>query len=128
MSEPERPKVLKSTPEEVRRGKTEVELGVVAKQVVLKFPQPMEFVTWDPENARTFAEHLAAAAYEARYGVRAPDSASEIMREARERFTEALRIRLINRVSIMLEGEQFKTWTPGRRAMHLVDQVMKEVA
>ena len=126
MAEPQQPQARKSTPEEVARGKTEVSLGVVAKQVVLKFPQPMEFVTFDPENARTFAEHLAAAAYEAHYGLRAPDSASEIARQAREKFTEAMRIRLINRVSIMLEGEAFRSWSPGKRAMHLVDQIIKE--
>src|SRR5690348_9413688 len=126
--EPSQPQARKSTPEEVRRGKTEVSLGVVAKQVVLKFPQAMEFVTFDPENARTFAEHLAAAAYEAHYGVRAPDSASEIARQARDKFTERVRVKLINRVSIMLSGEALMKMTPGERAMHIVDQVMKEVA
>lgn len=126
--EPRQPQARKSTPEEIARGKTEVSLGVVAKQVVLKFPQPMEFVTFDPENARTFAEHMAAAAYEARYDRPAPDSASEIMREARNKITEAIRIKLIQRVALMLQSEEMIQATPGRRALNIVDQVMKELA
>ena len=126
--ENDKPQARKSTPEEISRGKTEVEMGVVAQQVVLKFPQPMEFVTFEAENARTFAEHMARAAYEARYGRQPPPAASEILRETRERFTEQLRMKLIHRVALMLQSESLIQMTPGQRAVHVVDQVMKEVA
>lgn len=128
MSEGSKPQARKSTREDVERGKTEVELGVVANQVVMKFPQPMEFVTFDPENARTIAEHIARAAYEAKHGSQPPPTQSELMREARNKFTEELRIRMINRVVIMLQSESMIQATPGRRAMNVVDAVMKELA
>ena len=117
-----------STPEEVRRGKTDMILAVHEGQVVVRYPQPMLFVTMDPENARVIAESIAKAAYEAHYGMAPPDSASELARQARDRFTEAMRIRMINRVALMLNSETLIQMTPKDRALRVVDILMKELA
>ena len=117
-----------STPDEVRRGKTDMLLAVHEGMVIVRFPQPMAFIAMEPENARNIAEGLARAAYEAKTGQAAPPTGSEIAREARDRFTERVRLKLITRLALVMNGETFISKAPKDRARTLVDIIMTELA
>lgn len=124
-------KLKRSTPAEARRGKTEVGWAVIQGEVVLKFPQPMEVLTFGSENARAFAEIMGRCAYEAHYGKPPPDDmASVIAQDIRDKLTDQLRDRMIARIALVMPSmlEQLKGQkTPGRIAMELVDIFMREV-
>lgn len=124
----EKPATRPSTPEEARRGKTDLVIGVEQGLVIVRFPQPMAFLAIEAENARRIAEGIAAAAYEAYTGNKPPPLQSELARQARDRFTETVRVKLINRVAAMLNSESFVQMAPKDRALRVVDQVMKELA
>lgn len=122
----------RSTPDELARGKTEFELGVVRDEVVLRFPQPTELVVFDHENARTLGEALARAAYQAHTGIEPTDDviASQVAQDIRDRLTDRLRDRMIARFALVMPSmlEQMRgSKTPGRVAMELVDIFMREV-
>lgn len=118
----------RSTPEEARRGKTEVGLAVIQREVVMKFPQPMEFVVFGAENARLFSENLARAAYEAHYGMAPPEHMQSVLaQEIRDRITDQMRDRMIARFALVVPGMLEKKQTPGRIAMELVDILLREV-
>lgn len=106
----------------------EIAIGVVDGKVVAKWHEPTQCIVFDPQNAFDVGEALARAAHNARFpGEPLPD-ANYIANQVRARLTENLRVRMINRVSLMLETETFRSWTPGKRAMHLVDAIFREVA
>lgn len=117
-----------STPDEARRGKTDMIMAVHEGQVVVRFPQPMAFIVMEPENARTIGEGLARAAFEAQTGKAPPPTGSEILRVARERMTEQIRLKLIARIALMLNSETLIQLAPKDRALRIVDTIMKEIA
>lgn len=131
MTETAREDFKPSTPDEVRAGKTNMLIGTNGPDVVLRFPQPMPYVIFNPENARQVAEGLARAAYQARYGKPpADDLRSELAQDIRDRLTDELRDRMIARFTIVMPSmlEQLRgSKTPGRVAMELVDIFMREV-
>jgi hypothetical protein len=107
----------------------DVAVGVVDGKVVAQWHRPTARIVFDPQNAFQIGEALARAAHEARFpGEKLPQDGSYIARQVRAKLTEDLRVRMINRVSLMMQGEQFRTWTPGKQAMHLVDAIFREVA
>ena len=120
--------LAKATPEDVRRGKTQIGWKVIGKEVVLVFPQPMEVLTFGSENARQFAEIMGRCAYEAHYGKPAPDDMkSMIAQDIRDRLTDELRDRMIARIALIMPQMMEKKKTPGFIAMELVDIFMREV-
>lgn len=121
------PQSRPSTPDEVRRGKTDMIIAAAGGEVVIRFPQPMHFVVMEPENARNIGEAIARASFEARYGKKPPPAASEIARQARDKFTEKTRLKLINRLALVMNSESFIGKVPKDRARTLVDIVMTEL-
>lgn len=121
----------KSTPEQVRNGDTQVGIACIGGRVVLKFPQPMEFVAMNADKARFIAEAMGRAAYEAHYGKAPPDDMRSLLaQDIRDKLTDELRDRLISRFAIVMPSmmEQLRgNKTPGRIAMELVDMFMVEV-
>jgi hypothetical protein len=71
-------------------GQHDVALGVVQQgghgRVMMTFEHPITKVIWDAENARVFADHLAKAAYEARFGVKPTTAAHQVAGERREQM------------------------------------------
>lgn len=108
-------------------GKTSVAIGVENGRAVLRFPNPLTFAAFDPENARRVAEALGRAAYEARYGKPPPDGASVLAGEVRSRVTAELRDRMVTRVALMLGSlRENHAVTNGRLAMELVDRMFAD--
>lgn len=105
----------------------DVAIGVVDGKVVAKWHQPTTTIVFEPQAAFQIGEAMARAAHAARFPGDKLDDRSYIAQQVRSRNIEDIRVRVINRVSIMLETEQFRLWTPGKRAMHLVDAVLREV-
>lgn len=110
-------------------GNIDVAVGVVEGKVVAQWHRPVTQIVFDPQNAFQIGEALARAAHEARFpGEKLPSDRSYLAEQVRAKLTEDLRVRMINRVSLMMQGEQFRTWTPGKQALHLVDAIFREVA
>ena len=124
----ERDGFAKSTPEEVRRGKTNMMIGVEDGFVFVRYPQPMLAVVMEPQNAFDIGEQLARAAHRARFGEDPPDDRSYLANQIRERLTDEMRSRMINRVIILLNNRDTNPKTPGYWAMQIVDSVFNAVA
>jgi hypothetical protein len=121
------PQSRPSTPDEVRRGKTDMIIAAHEGQVIVRFPQAMNFLVMDPENARNIGESIARASFEARYGEKPPTAASEIARQARDKFTETTRLKLIARIALVLNSENIMAMAPKDRALRVVDIIMTEL-
>lgn len=126
MSE-EREGFAKSTPDEVRRGKTHMMVGDEHGQVFVRFPQPMQVVVLDPQNAFPIAEALARAAHKAKFGVEPPSDQSYLAAQVKSRLTEEMRDRMVARVTILLNNRDSNPKTPGYWALQIVDTVFAAV-
>lgn len=100
-----------------------VELGTREGKVVLKFQAPVEWVALDPQTAAGLGEAMARAAYEAVWG-------DDPTTQSKSAITEAVRIRLRNRVALMLSSMSADQPVPSFRtqAERVVDACLKEVA
>lgn len=105
----------------------DVAIAVVDGKVVAQWYQPTHQIVFDPQNAFQVGEALARAAHQARFPGEALSDRSYIAEQVRARATEDARVRCINRCSIMMASDNFRTWTPGKQAMHLVDAILREV-
>ena len=104
----------------------DVALGVEDGKVVMKWQQPTACIIFDPQNAFQIGEAMARAAHEARFGV-APTDESYLAAQIRARITENLRVKAINRVTLMLRAGSLEGKTPGYRATAIVDAILREV-
>lgn len=118
----------KSTKEEIKRGKTHMMVGDDKGQVFIRFPQPMQAVVLDPQNAFQIAEGLARAAHKARFGEDPPSDASYLGQQVKTRITDELRDAKIARVTVMLNNMQTNPKTPGYWAMQIVDSMLSGIA
>lgn len=119
---------LLSTPDEIARGKTNMLLGVEAGNVFVRFPQPMQVVVMEPQNAFEIAEALARAAHAARFGENVPNDQSYLAEQVRLRVTEEMRDRKVARVAILLQNMRENPKTPGYWAMTIVDTLLSDIA
>jgi ribosomal protein L18 len=106
----------------------DVAIGVVDGQVVATWHEPTSQIVFDPQNAYQIGEALARAAHQARYGEAPASDHSYIAGEVRARITETIRVKMIQRVVLMLGSMDRHRITPGQIAMALVDAMLKEVA
>ncbi len=127
MSE-EREGFKKGTPEDVRKGKTDLMIGEEHGKVFIRYPQPVEVVVMEPANAFNIGEAIARAAHKAKFGVDAPTDKSYIAEQVRLRVTEDMRDRKIARVSIMVNNAMNKEKTPGYWAAQIVDTLLADIA
>lgn len=105
----------------------EVAIGVEDGKVITKWPMPITQIVFDPQNAYRIGEALARAAHEAQHGVSVQTDESYIAEQVRSRLTEERRSLCINRVARMMTGETFRTWSPGKQALEIVDAILREV-
>ena len=104
----------------IREGNVPWAIGVAKGKVQLHYPQPVQFIAMDPENARQIAEGIARAAYEARYGVKPAELGS--------RLSEELRVRLVHRVAVVAGSMAREGKNNMAIAQAVVDVILKEVA
>lgn len=126
MSE-EREGFKKGNPEDVRRGKTDMMVGDERGKVFVRYPQPVEVVVMDPQNAFTIAEAMARAAHKAKFGKEPESDHSYIAQQIRSRITDEIRERKINRCAILLNNMQTNPKTPGYWAMQIVDSLLNDL-
>jgi hypothetical protein len=90
--------------------------------VFLHFERPIEWVKLDPPTANRVAEAMARAAYTSVSG----DTPTT---QAKSQITEQLRVRLKNRVSIMIRSAYSEAPIPSPeiQATRIVDECMKEL-
>ena len=99
-------------------GTTTCAVGERDGQVVLQFPESVQWAAFDPETARQIGEAMAKEAYTIRYG-RQPQGKSVLADEVRQR--------LLNRATIIIRSLQEKGRMPGFIAMEVVDAILQEV-
>lgn len=99
-------------------GTTTCAIGNRDGQVVMTFPQPVEWAAFDPETARQIGEAMAKEAYTVRYG-RKPEGKSIIADEIRQR--------LLNRATLIIRSLQEKGKLPGHIAKEVVDTILSEI-
>lgn len=118
----------KSTREEIQRGKTHIMVGDEKGQVFMRYPQPMQVVVLDPQNAFQIAEGLARAAHKAKFGTEPPSDMHYLAEQVRSRVTDDMRDRKIARCTVLLNNMQTNPKTPGYWAMQIVDSLLADVA
>ena len=110
-------------------GNVEMVLAVEDRKVIIRFARAMSYVVFDPDNARNIANALGRAAYEAHYGKAAPDDmTSTIAQEMRERATEKVRQKMINRVVLITASMRESGRSPIHQASEIVDCMLREIA
>lgn len=102
-------------------GTDTVQLSDYEGHVCLHFERPVSFVKLDPPTASSLAEAMARAAYKCISG----DVPTTM---AKSQITEQMRIRLKNRVAIMIRSMENDTPSPSYevRAHRIVDELLKE--
>ena len=100
-------------------GSTEVAVGEENNRVILKFPNPVSFVAFDPNNARQVGEAMAKVAYHIDTGLQAPDGRSAL--------SEELRMRLVTRATHIIRNLTDKKMLPGKIANEVVDSILSEI-
>ena len=98
---------------------TEIAIGVDEGRVVMKFPEPKQWIAMDSENCRLIAEAMARAAYECRYGVPAAQGGSNL--------SEGIRVKLITRVTHVMRSMKEQHKAPQFIAAAIVDVILSEV-
>lgn len=101
------------------KGADTVAIGERNGQVVLTFPQPVQWAAFDPETTRQICEAMAREAYQIRYGKAPADGKSVI--------SEEIRARLMTRVTHVIRSLQDKGKLPGFIAAQVVDTILSEV-
>lgn len=97
-----------------------MEIGVVNGRVAIMFPQDVNWVHCDPENARLIGEAISRAAYTSTYGVEPPSLRSKV--------SDALREKLVNRITIVLASLETQKKSPLQRAQAVVDIILNEAS
>ena len=115
-------------PDDVRRGKTDMMIGDEHGKVFQRFPQPVEVVVLDPQNAFQLAEQIARAAHRAVTGQEPPEDVSYLQQQIKARVTDDMRDRKIARCTVLLNNMQTNPKTPGYWAMQIVDSLLADVA
>ncbi len=108
-------------------GATVVAVGLRNGEVVLQFPEAVQWACLDPQTAVLVAEQMARAGYEARYGRPPPPNEDVLHAEIRKKVTDLLRETMINRFALMLKSMQSQRRNLNYQATELVDRLLQEV-
>lgn len=82
---------------------TDVGIASIKGKVVLWWRKPQTEISFEPQNAFEFAEHLARCAHATRFpGERIPEDFHYLAQQIKQRLTEDIRDRLIVRIGTML--------------------------
>ena len=100
------------------KGTTTVAIGERDGNVILSFPDSVQWCALDPETARQVGEAIAKEAYHIHTGIKAGDKSV---------INEAVRGRLITNITHIIRSEQDKKKLPGYIAALVVDTVLSEV-
>lgn len=100
-------------------GNVPIAVGVVKGRVHMEFPPGQDWAAMDPENCRVIAEGLARAAYEASYGIKPPDSISQLADEKR--------LRIVNRLALVIGSMGSDGRSNADIANTVLDVVMREM-
>jgi hypothetical protein len=101
-------------------GTTTCAVGDRDGQVVLQFPEAVQWAAFDPETARQIGEAMAKAAYKARFGV---DPGANM----KSQLVDQIRTRLHASATQMIRSMINKRDLPGVIAQEVVDLVLREV-
>ena len=104
---------------ESNEGATEVMVGHERGRVFLRFPKEVGFVLFDPANAVGVAKGMidSASACGLDISIQLP----------RRVVTDAMRDRLIQRLTIVLKSLSDRKRTPGQIALEVVDICLRDV-
>ena len=100
-------------------GATTCAIGERNGQVVLQFPEAVQWAAFDPETARQIGEAMARQAYELHTGLKADPGRSII--------SEDKRTRMITRATHVIRSLQDSGKLPGYIAAQVVDTILAEV-
>lgn len=103
-----------------------VGIAVHEGQVLVRFDWPLDLIKLDPQNAYHIGEAIARAAHEARFGEKMQTDASYIAQQVRARITEAMRDRLVQRLSLIVHSMRLENKSDGEIAMTVVDRVLSD--
>lgn len=105
------------------RGTSTVQLSDKDGLVIMHFEAPVNFVALTPQTAAALSEAMARASYKAKFGD-VPTT------EKKSAITERIRIKLKNRVKVMLQSFLGEVPAPDVevQATRVVDACMKELA
>lgn len=98
---------------------TEIAIGVDEGRVVMKFPEPKQWIALDPENCRLIAEAMSRAAEECATGRPAGVPGSPI--------SDMTRLKLITRVTHIVRSMKDQHKAPQFIAAAIVDVILSEV-
>ena len=103
------------------------EINTVRDKVVARFSKATNWSLLDPQVASEIAEGLSRCAFEASTGRRPSAMGSELKRQAKARATDEVRVRLTQRLVVMLPSMQQQGFTPAKMARNIIDHILKEV-
>lgn len=107
-------------PRRLGDGNVDIAVGVVKGRVHVELVPGHDWFAMDAENARTIAEAVARAAYEARYGVK-PTTAES-------RLSTDRRVQMIGRARLVANSLAQQGKNDMEIATAVVDVILKEIA
>jgi len=102
-------------------GETTIAIGVQKGRVEIRFHKPLDWCSFEPEEARQIGEAIAKAAFKARYG-------SMPINGGGSQITAQIRDRLVTRVMMMSLSMNEQGKSREFVARQIVDTVLSEVA
>ena len=109
-------------------GATTAAVGIRDGQVVMQFPNAVQWLAVDPQTAVNIGEALARAGYEIRHGHQPPDNTAVLQEEIKRRATDMIRLSMITRSEIILRQLLERNRSLNYIATELVDRMLQEVA
>lgn len=114
-------------------GNVETAIGVAMvggkRQVVLKYFRPVTEIVFDPQNAFEFAEGMARASYEARFGKPPPGDAfaGELSRQVKNRATNEMRNVMVQKQTFNIRSMIQQGKAPDVIARNVVDTLLADL-
>jgi hypothetical protein len=102
---------------EEKKVATTCAVGEREGQVILTFPEPVQWAAFDPETAKQIGIQMAKSSYEAVYG-KAP---------AGNAISQEIRAKLVVRTQHVIRSMQEKNKAPEFIAMEVVDTILAEI-
>ena len=109
-------------------GATTAAVGIRDGQMVMQFPNAVQWLAVDPQTAVNIGEALARAGYEIRHGHQPPDNTAVLQEEIKRRATDMIRLSMITRSEIILRQLLERNRSLNYIATELVDRMLQEVA
>lgn len=109
-------------------GATTAAVGIRDGQVVMQFPNAVQWVAVDPQTAVNIGEALARAGYEIRHGHAPQENTAVLQEEIKRKATDMVRKSMITRSEIILRQLLERNRSLNYIATELVDRMLQEVA